>query len=238
MCYYITLGNPFAYPGINIMHPFCYLRGNVHFDWFNQYLCTGEHFQSELDIFQFDFMFVKPHDVPPLLCINVQTEIRFGVEQLPFPEGRRCTKELFYSKSHFSLHVKVKQWRHIVWFHKHEIELKYVQIRLAILSSPWILAKSVEMNISTSNNLIFGTALSISSLISGKSSIRPRQLPQSRNMSSALIQFIEQCAKKLLESIPQSDFGGKENINNIKQLYSLRNVIGLLRKCARVMVPV
>ena len=23
---------------------------NVHFDWFNRYLCTGEHFQSDLDI--------------------------------------------------------------------------------------------------------------------------------------------------------------------------------------------
>ena len=29
-----------------------------------------------------DFMFVKPHDVPPLLCFYVQTEMRFGVEQL------------------------------------------------------------------------------------------------------------------------------------------------------------
>ena len=53
---------------------------NVNFDWFDQYLCTGEHFQSDLDIFQFDFMFVKPPgpmDVPPLLCFNVQTEMRF-----------------------------------------------------------------------------------------------------------------------------------------------------------------
>ena len=37
--------------------------------------------------------------------INV-VEILFGVEQLLFPEGTRCKKELFYSKSHFSLHVK------------------------------------------------------------------------------------------------------------------------------------
>ena len=36
---------------------------NVHFEWFNQYLYTGEHFQSDLDIFQFDFMFVKPRGV-------------------------------------------------------------------------------------------------------------------------------------------------------------------------------
>ena len=29
-------------------------------------------------------MFVKPHDVPPLLCFNMQTEMRFWVEQLLF----------------------------------------------------------------------------------------------------------------------------------------------------------
>ena len=44
------------------------------------YLCSGEHFQSDLDIFKFDFMFVKPSDVHPLLCFGVQTEMRFGVE--------------------------------------------------------------------------------------------------------------------------------------------------------------
>ena len=71
---------------------------NVHFDWFNQYLCTGEHLQSDLDIFQFDFMFPKPHDLPQLLCANVQTEMRFGVEQLLFPESRHCKYELFYGR--------------------------------------------------------------------------------------------------------------------------------------------
>ena len=44
-------------------------------------------------------MFLNPHHVPPLLCFNVQTKMRFGVEQLLFPEGRLCKKELFYSKS-------------------------------------------------------------------------------------------------------------------------------------------
>ena len=38
-------------------------------------------------------MFVKPRDVPPLLCFNVQTEMRFGVEQLLFLEGMRCKQE-------------------------------------------------------------------------------------------------------------------------------------------------
>ena len=52
--------------------------------------------------------------------INV-AEISFGVEQLLFPEGRRCKKELFYSKSHFSLHVKAKQRKHVGWFLRHKI---------------------------------------------------------------------------------------------------------------------
>ena len=94
---------------------------NVTFDWFNQYFCTGEHFQSDLDIFQFDFMFVKPHDVPPLLCFNVQTEMRFGVDQLLFTMPTLWKQELLYSKSLFSLHIKAKQRRHIMWFHKHKI---------------------------------------------------------------------------------------------------------------------
>ena len=80
----VTLGNPFAYPGINISYSVIYVEMSV-LTVLNQYVCTGEHLQSDLDIFQFDFMFVKPHDVPPLLCFHVQTEMRFGVEQLLFP---------------------------------------------------------------------------------------------------------------------------------------------------------
>ena len=34
-------------------------------------------------------MFVKPHDAPPLLCFNAQTEMRFRLKQLLFPEDRR-----------------------------------------------------------------------------------------------------------------------------------------------------
>ena len=55
----IMLGNPSAHPGKNITHPLCYSNGNVHFEWFNQYSCTGEYFQSDLDIFPFGFMFVN-----------------------------------------------------------------------------------------------------------------------------------------------------------------------------------
>ena len=50
-------------------------------------------------------MFVKPHDVPPLLCLNVQTEMRFGVEQFLFTTPTLWKQELFYSKSHFILHI-------------------------------------------------------------------------------------------------------------------------------------
>ena len=73
----ITQGNPFAHVGKNISYPFWYYVQNVHFDWYNQYLYTGEHFQSDLDIFRFDFMFVKPNDMPLLFCFNVQTEMKF-----------------------------------------------------------------------------------------------------------------------------------------------------------------
>ena len=52
--------------------------------------------QSGLDIFQFDFMLVKPHDVPPLLCANVQIEMRFVVEQLVFTTPTFWKQELFY----------------------------------------------------------------------------------------------------------------------------------------------
>ena len=53
-------------------------------------------------------------------------EMRFGVEQLVFTTPTLWKQELFYSKSHFSLQVRAKQRRHIMWFHKHKIELKYV----------------------------------------------------------------------------------------------------------------
>ena len=49
-------------------------------------------------------MFVKPHDVLPLLCVNVQTEMRFHLKQLLFPEVGVVQRSYF--KSHFSLHVE------------------------------------------------------------------------------------------------------------------------------------
>ena len=58
--------------------------------------------QSDLDKFQFDFMFVKPHEVPPLLYANVQTEMGFGVEQFLFTTPTLWKQELFYSKSHYA----------------------------------------------------------------------------------------------------------------------------------------
>ena len=81
------------------------------------------------------FYFVKPHDVPPLLCFNLQIEMRFGVEQLLFTTPTPWKQELFYSKSHFNLYVKAKQRRHTVLFHKHKIQLKYVKIQLEMLST-------------------------------------------------------------------------------------------------------
>ena len=60
-----------------------------------------ESISSRILTYFSSMMFMKPHDVPPLLYFNVQTE-------------------------NFSLHAKTKQQGHIVWFHKHKIELKYV----------------------------------------------------------------------------------------------------------------
>ena len=85
-----TLGKPIRPPKKKHNTPSVINVENVHFDWFNQYLCKGEHLQSDLDMFQFDFMFVKPHDVHALLCFNVQTEMWFWLQQLLFPEGRHC----------------------------------------------------------------------------------------------------------------------------------------------------
>ena len=35
---------------------------------------TDMYFQSDLDIFQFDFMIMKPRDMPPMFCFNVETD--------------------------------------------------------------------------------------------------------------------------------------------------------------------
>ena len=62
-----------------------------------------------------------------LRCFALRCKLKwdFGVEQLLFPEGRRCKKSCSTPKSHFSLHLSAKQRSRIVWFHRHKIELKY-----------------------------------------------------------------------------------------------------------------
>ena len=40
-----------------------------------------EYFQSDLHIFWFDFMFAKLHNVPSMFCFNVQTDMRFLLQQ-------------------------------------------------------------------------------------------------------------------------------------------------------------
>ena len=62
--------------------------------------------QSDLDIFQFDFMSVKPHDVAPLLRAKVQTEMRLWSRTAPVPEGRRSHHESHESVSR----IKVKNF--------------------------------------------------------------------------------------------------------------------------------
>ena len=73
---------------------------NVPFHWFKRYVFTWEHFQSDPGTFRFDFMFVKPRDVPSMFCFNVQTDMAFYcnrfwhqtflLQQILSPEGRRC----------------------------------------------------------------------------------------------------------------------------------------------------
>ena len=53
------LGNPFTHLEKNITPPSDICMENVHFDWFDRHVYTEEHFQSDLDIFRFDFMFVN-----------------------------------------------------------------------------------------------------------------------------------------------------------------------------------
>ena len=97
---YSTLGKPFAHVRKTWHSPSDIYVENVHFYWFKQYWCTGEHFQSGLDIFWFDFMFMKWHDIPPLLCFNVQTDMRLFYYNSSFlqrlPSGCRscCNKNL------------------------------------------------------------------------------------------------------------------------------------------------
>ena len=57
--------------------PFGIYVENDHFDWLNRCLHTAQHFQSDLNIFRFDFIFTEPHDGPPMFCFNVQTDTRF-----------------------------------------------------------------------------------------------------------------------------------------------------------------
>ena len=77
------LGNPFAHIGKMQRPPSKIYVANVHFDLFNQYWYTGDNFQSHLDIFRFDFMFVKTHDVSPMFCFNVQSDMRFSMTTAP-----------------------------------------------------------------------------------------------------------------------------------------------------------
>ena len=105
----LTLDNPFVHLWKNDSVPLLILRGKCS-SWLI-YSCTGEHFQSDLDIFRFDFMFVKPLDVPPLFCFNVQTDMRFVLQWLLYPEGRRFKKGAVAIK----LHIVYRQWAGI-WF--------------------------------------------------------------------------------------------------------------------------
>ena len=73
-----------------------------------------------LEIVWFDFIFVKPRDVPLMFCFSVRTVTKLSYNAYPV---ERRTVEM---KCRVNLHIKAKHRRHIVWFHKHNIEPKYV----------------------------------------------------------------------------------------------------------------
>ena len=59
--------------------------------------------------------------------IYVEIDMRFLLQLLLYPEDRLYKKgSCCNKKSHASLHVKTKQRRHIVWFHKHKMEPKCI----------------------------------------------------------------------------------------------------------------
>ena len=77
---FLTPGNTFAHLVKNPMTTFWYLSGKCPL-WVIKLMVhtsyIGEHFLLDLDIFQLDFMFVKPCDVPPMFCFNMQTDMKF-----------------------------------------------------------------------------------------------------------------------------------------------------------------
>ena len=96
-----TLGNSFAYPGINITRPFCYVRGKCSFRpiwpifmYWRAFLVGSRHISVR-------FYVCETTWCVPLLCFNMQTEMRFGVTLLLFPEApnlRRWTSEMYWIK--------------------------------------------------------------------------------------------------------------------------------------------
>ena len=70
---------------------------------------------------RFDFMFVKPRDVPPMFCFNVQTDMWFFYynslwHQTVFKAYPLGTGVITIKKFLVSLHVKAKHRRHFAWF--------------------------------------------------------------------------------------------------------------------------
>ena len=65
------------------------------------------------------FYVCETTDVPPMFCLNVQTDTNFHIA---YPEVTGAA----VMKFHFSFHVKATHRRHVAWSHQHKIEPKYV----------------------------------------------------------------------------------------------------------------
>ena len=101
------------------------------------------------DLMKFDFMSVKPHDVHPMFCFNMQTDMRSLLQQLQefnflqrLPsEGRSCcNKNLVLSGT-------LKQTVGGTTRGFTNIKSNHVSIPLEMLSSTYISVQSVKMNI-------------------------------------------------------------------------------------------
>ena len=101
-----TPGNPFAHLG-KIQRPtFDFHMENVNFDWFWQ------------NMFRFDFMFVKPRDVSPVFCFNLQTIMNIHYNS-------SCLHRVGVVKISRQFPSSSKHRRPVAWFHKHKFKPKH-----------------------------------------------------------------------------------------------------------------
>ena len=71
-----TLGNPFAHLVQNTTPTDCCSRGKCSLSHLTDWYALESIFLSDIDIFRFGFMFVKPCTLPQMFCLNLQTDAK------------------------------------------------------------------------------------------------------------------------------------------------------------------